>query len=570
MALSPWLRLPQTVRNLARVREVVGVIVKYGFGDVLARTGLEGVAERGRNLLRFRREREALVELRTEERVRMALEELGPTFIKLGQILATRPDLVPLSWIEELRKLQDDVAPFAPAEARRQIEAELGRPIGEIFAQFGEEPIAAASIAQVHRATLPSGEDVAVKVRRPDLERTIATDVDVLRTLAGLVEENLPELRGYDPVGVVEEFSRSIVREIDLTQEAANYQRFTSDFADDERIHVPKAYRELCTDKILVVEWIDGIKADDVPALDAAGIDRKALAQTGTNFVLEQLFGNGFFHGDPHPGNWFVLPGGRIAPIDLGQMGTLDRDTLDDLLDLIVGILLQDAGRILRLFVRLELVDDEVDAKALERDVDELIVRFHSVPIGEVDVSQLMTQIFEVLARHRVRVPADLFLIGKALATMEGTARTLDPAMDPLEAIRPYALKLWIGRLQDPRYLARDGLRVARAYLDLATSLPTDLRRITRRLAGGDFELRVALEGRAEAERERARSTNRASLAVVLAALLVASAWLFTAETGPALPFGLTLSTVLGLVGFGLAGGAWLLLAWGFLRSGRF
>lgn len=573
MPLSPWLRLPRTVRNLQRVREVAGVVVKFGFGDLLARTGLEGLAERGRNLLRFGRRREAFVGLRTEERVRLALEELGPTFIKLGQILATRPDLVPLSWVEELRRLQDDVAPFPADEARREVESQLGRPLDAVFARFEAEPVAAASIAQVHRATLRSGAAVAVKVRRPGLERRIAIDVDVLRVLAALVEENLPELRAYEPCAVVEEFARSIGREIDLTQEAANYERFAREYETDPHIHVPRVHRDLSTDGLLVVEWIDGIKASDVAAIERAGIDRKQLARTGFDFVLRQLFENGFFHADPHPGNWFVMPDGRIAPIDLGQMGTLDRDTIDDLIDLLVGILLQDARRVLRLLVRLELVDDDVDAKGLERDVAELIARFHSLPIGRVDVAELMTRLFEVLARHRVRVPADLFLMGKALATMEGMARDLDPQMDPLAVIRPFALKLWIERLQDPRYLARDGLRVARAYLDLATRLPTDLRRITSQLARGELALRVELEGRTDLARERARSANRSALAVVLAALLLASAWLVGAESGPILPFlpfELRLSGLLGLVGFGLAGGAWLLLAWGFLRSGRF
>lgn len=570
MQLTPLLRLPQTVRNLQRVREVLGVVVKFGFGDLLARTGMEGRYFRGRNLLRFRRNRHEIVDLRTEERIRMALEELGPTFIKLGQVLATRPDLVPLELARELRKLQDDVAPFPSAQARAQVEAELGRPIEAVFAHFEEAPVAAASIAQVHRATLRSGEAVAVKVRRPDLESIVATDVEVLRALAALVEENLPDLRAWAPVAVVEEFARSIVGEIDLTKEAENYLRFAGEFADDERIHVPHVERDLCTEKLLVVEWIDGIKASEIAAIDAAGIDRKELARTGTDFVLRQLFVNGHFHADPHPGNLFVLPGGRIAPIDMGQMGTLDRDTLDDLLDLLVGILLRDAERILRLLVRLDLVDDDVDRKAVTRDIDDLIGRFHSVPIGEVNVSQLMTQLFEALARHRVRVPADLFLMGKAMATMEGMARELDPEMDPIEAIRPFVLKLWIERLQDPRYLARDGIRVARAYLDLFTQLPDDLRRISSQLSRGQLGLRVAVEGRAESQRESARSANRLAMAGVIAALLVASAWLVGAETGPELVFGLRLSAVLGLTGFGLAGGGWLLLAWGFLRSGRF
>jgi ubiquinone biosynthesis protein len=568
--LTSLLRLPQTVRNLQRVREVVGVVVRFGFGDLLERAGLASAVERGRNLLLFRRQREALVALRSEERIRLALEALGPTFIKLGQVLATRPDLVPLELVRELRKLQDDVAPFSSSEAHRQVEAELGRPLGEVFASFEEAPVAAASIAQVHRATLLGGRRVAVKVRRPDLEAIVRTDLDILQALAALVEENLPELRAFAPRALVDEFARAITREIDLTREATSYLRFAAEFAGDERVHVPRVERALCTEKLLVVEWVDGIKASDVAAIEAAGVDCKALARAGVDFVLRQLFVHGHFHADPHPGNLFVLADGRIAPIDMGQMGTLDRETIDDLLDLLVGMLLCDARRILRLLVRLELVPDEVDEKAVVRDVDDLLARFHSVPIGEVDVSRLMTQLFEALARHHVRVPPELFLMGKALATMEGMARELDPGLDPVAAIRPFALKLWLDRLQDPRFLARDGLRVARAYRDLLVRLPVDLRRIGSDLSRGRLGVRVELAGHSEAARERARSANRVALAAVVAALLVASAWLVTHEAGPEIVLGLRLSALLGLVGFSLAGGGWLLLAWGFLRSGRF
>src|SRR5262249_41706225 len=282
--LGTLVKLPQTYRSLARVREILAVVAKYGFGDLVARLELETALERGRNLLRSRRNRRELVRYTTEERIRLAFEELGPTFVKLGQILATRPDFVPMSLVQELRKLQDAVPPFPTAEARRQIEGELGRPLEQLFARFDERPLAAASIAQVHRAWLPDGESVVVKVRRPNLESAVRTDVEILRGLAGLLEENAPEPRQYQPAAIVEEFAHAIGPEVDLRNEAYNLPRFAANFAGDRHVHVPRVHLELSTEKVLVMEYVDGIKASDLAALDGAGIDRKRLAAIGVEF----------------------------------------------------------------------------------------------------------------------------------------------------------------------------------------------------------------------------------------------------------------------------------------------
>jgi len=567
--LDTLVKLPQTYRSLARVREILAVVAKYGFGDLVARLDLESALERARNLLRSRRNRRDLIRYTTEERIRLAFEELGPTFVKLGQILATRPDLVPMSLVQELRKLQDAVPPFPTAEARRQIEGELGRPLEQVFARFDERPLAAASIAQVHRAWLPGGESVVVKVRRPNLESAVRTDVEILRGLAGLLEENAPELRQYQPAAIVEEFAHAIGREIDLRNEAYNLLRFAANFAGDRHVHVPRVHLELSTEKVLVMEYVDGIKASDLAALDGAGIDRKRLAAIGVEFCLKQVFEHGFFHADPHPGNLFVLPGPVIAPIDMGMMGTLEPETIDALLELLVGILMRDSEKIVSLLQRLRLVDDRVDLPRLRRDVRELLERYYAVPIGAVDVAVLVGHLFEVLQRHRVVVPSELLLIGKALATIEGMARELDPGLDPIRAIRPFVLRVYLRRLADPRFVARDALEQVREWADAATALPGDLRAIARDLRRGELRLGVRAEGLETLVREQARSANRVALALVLAATLVGSALLLGGEAGPTV-LGLRLGTWLGLGGLGLAGSGWLLLAFGFLRSGRF
>lgn len=569
MQLGALVRIPRTYKNLQRLREIASVIVKYGFGDLVARLEIENTLELGLSLLRFRRQRRELVRYTTEERIRMAFEELGPTFVKLGQILATRPDLIPMSLIVELRKLQDAVPPFGSEAARKQIESALGRPIAELFADFDDTPIAAASIAQVHRARLFSGEEVAVKVRRPGLEQVIGTDLEILRGLASLLEENAPELRAYAPSEIVEEFARAITLEVDLSNEASNMQRFARNFAGDPRVHVPTLYPSHSTPAVLTMEFVRGIKAKDIAGLDAAGIDRKKLAAGGVEFCLRQVFDHGFFHADPHPGNLFVLPGEVIAPIDMGMMGVLEPEMVDALLELLVGILLRDAEKIAQLFARLDLIDDRVDRVRLRRDIAALLERYASLPIGEVDVAALIGSLFEVLQRHRVRVPPELLLMGKALATVDGMARDLDPTLDPIEAVRPYVLKTWLRRLADPRFLARDWIRAAHNIAETVTTLPGDLRAIARDLRRGELRIATRHEGLEALVREQARSANRSLLAVLIGATTLASSVLIASGSG-ALLGPLPITAWLGIAGLALAGSGFWLLAYGVLRSGRF
>jgi len=299
------------------------------------------------------------------------------------------------------------------------------------------------------------------------------------------------------------------------------------------------------------------------------GIDRKRLAHVGVEFSLKQVFEHGFFHADPHPGNLFVLPGEVIAPIDMGMMGSLEPELVDALLELLVGMLLRDADKIVKLLFRLQLIDDRVDVPGMRRDVKELIDRYWAVPIGEVDVATLIGRLFEVLQRHRVVMPSELLLIGKALATVDGMARELDPQLDPLRAIRPYILKQYLRRLSDPRWLARDVVDAGRTWLEAVSAVPGDLRSIARDLRRGDLQLRTRIEGIEALVREQGRSANRSALATVVAATLLGSAWLLGAEVGPRV-LGLALTSWLGLAGLLLAAGGWSLLVLGFLRSGRF
>ncbi len=566
MQLADLLRVPRTYKNLQRVREILGVVAKYGWGDLLAR--LELTPLRPGWMKRRRDEDARALDATTEQRLRMALEELGPTFVKLGQVLSTRPDLVPLSFVEELKRLQDQVPAFPGSEARREVERELGRPVGELFAEFDERPLAAASIAQVHRARLGDGRPVAVKVRRPGLAQLIESDLDILRGMAALLEENVPESAQWSPGGIVEEFGRAIRQEIDLSQEARNLLCFAANFADDARVHVPEVHLELSTPRVLTMEFVEGIKLNEVEAIEAAGIDRKEVARLGVDFVLHQVFRDGFFHADPHPGNVFVQPGPVLVPIDMGMMGRLDAEMIDQLLELMAGVLLRDAEKVVRLFAKLELVDPDTDLSALRRDAQELIDRWSSLPIGSVDVTAFLNQLFDVLARHRVSIPPELVLMGKALSTVEGMARSLDPDLDPMAAMRPALLRFYLERLADPRFLARDWIAAARDLGDLLASGPRDLRRILADLRRHELALGVRIHGMERASREQSRSANRLALALVVGAGLVGSALLLGQEAGPSVA-GLRLSTLLSLIGFASSGSGLFWLGVGFLRSGR-
>lgn len=566
MQLSRLIRIPQTVRNIQRLRQILGVIVKYGFDDLVARMELDSLVEFGRRVVSRKGPDEGMRALRTEERIRLAFEELGPTFIKFGQILATRPDLVPMSLVQELRKLQDRVPPFGADEARKQIEEELGSAIEEVFTEFDETPLAAASIAQVHKAKLADGTVVAVKVRRPQLGQIIATDLDVLAGLAQLFEEKIPESRSFNPVAIVKEFRKSITREVDFRREALSIHKFARNFADDPAVAVPGVHDEHSTEKLLVMDHIDGIKVTDREALAEAGIDCGEIASKGVRFVLEQIFAHGFFHADPHPGNIFILPGNIICMIDYGMMGSVDPERIDDILALLMALLMKDVDRIVKLFFKLQLVDEDADLRELRADSLDLIDRYYEVPLESIDIGRFIGDIFEVGVRHRVRVPADLLLMGKALATIEGIARDLAPDLDPVNAVRPFIIRQYIARLTDPRHLTKDLLDTIEEYMLLARTLPRDIRQILAKVKREELALPIRPLGQDRELRNRNRTVNRAIVAGITGALSVGSSILIASDSGP-LVLGLSFSTLLGFAGFAMATILGLILALSILRS---
>jgi ubiquinone biosynthesis protein len=560
-------RLPQAYRSIKRVPQIVSVLGKYGFGDVVNRMGLDSLFHdlKAKFFSDVPAEYEGLT---TEERIRRALEELGPTFVKFGQVMATRPDLIPMSLVVELRKLQDKVPPFDTTGIKAHVEAELGRKIDEVFSEFDEKPLAAASIAQVHRATLKDGKKVVLKIQRPNLERTIATDLDIIEFLAQVMEERVPEARRYSPTAAVREFKKSISKEIDFEREAYNMKRYARQFKDDPAVYVPKVYDEYTTPRILCEEFIDGVKVDSAAIKQRPSLDRETVAKNGIRIVIESVFIHGFFHADPHPGNIFLLDGNRVCMIDYGMMGVLDQERIDELLVFLVSLLTKNTDKMIRLFHKLGLIGEETDVRALRLDCDDLLNRYEMVELAHIDTGRLISQLFDVITRHDIILPADLLIMGKALATIDGVARDIYPELDPLSALRPHVLRVYMRRLADPVFFSREPLKVAEELWFLAQSAPRDLRLLLRHVREGTARIGVDVEGLEASVKKYALASNRLSLSVVMGAIILGSCYLLVNSDVKVIMGDFPLNAVLAVVGLGVACFYGFVLLIGFLKSG--
>ncbi len=525
--IAKILNLPQYARNVGRLRVMITVIIRHGFGHVLERAGLMQVLRVAPGLQADKTVANKIWEVR----VRLALESLGPTFVKLGQMLATRPDLVPMSLIYELRKLQDDVPAFAFTEVEQLITAELGMSLAEAFAFVDPEPLAAASIAQVHRARLKTGEEVVIKVQRPNLDETIRTDLDLLRLVAGQLEERVPEVRQFRPLAAVEEFARNLKRETDFGNELNNIERFRRQFAGNEKVHVPATYPALSTRCVLVMEFIDGAKITDLAQLEAWGLSGAAAANVGIELVMASIFEHGFFHGDPHPGNFFVLRDGRLAVIDFGMMGALDRDRIEDLLSFMAAILMNDPEMLVTQLLDMGIINDAVDMRGLRAEVSELMGRYYGLDLAKVDIGDFIIETFETIVRFGVFLPSDLLLIAKSISTMEGIAREIHPDFNPMAELRPYFIRLYVQRALDPQTYSRRAFRVLHDYWTLIQRAPSDVRGTLRRLHDGELSFEVRDPGVELQHRRVERRTNRLIMAVCCVTTWGLFAWLLpTAE----------------------------------------
>ncbi len=481
MGMVPWM-----IRDIGRIRRIAGVLTRHGFQDVAARMGpLAWLGAMAGRLTR--RPRRTPVPM--ARRLRTVAEELGPTFVKLGQMLATRPDLIPLDVVTELRHLHNEVSPFPFEEVRAIVESDLGRTVDEMFANVESTPIAAASIAQVHRATLKDGTEVVIKVQRPNLPEIIGSDLRILSGLARMLEDRVPESRPFRPSAIVEEFRRSLNREMDFRTEMASMERYREMFADEPGLHVPKPFPDFSGRRVLVMEWVDGIKVSDRAALEAAGIDLPSIVTTGMRITLRSIFEFGFFHADPHPGNFFVRTDGTIVLLDFGMMGTLETRRIDEMLAFMVAVLTADVDMVVNQLLDADLIGDETDLRSLRSELQAILDRYSHVRLGGLDVAGFLNELADVTIRHHVVLPADLLLVGKSIATMEGLGQELYPEFEPLDAIRPYLTEVYVKRMLDAK---RHSQVVARSVMDglaLLKDAPFDVRRVLRKLRRNELGL---------------------------------------------------------------------------------
>jgi ubiquinone biosynthesis protein len=496
-------------KRWTRYRQISRILVGHGFGFLLRQARPRWLGGRRR-----------LEEPPPAHYLVLALEELGPTFVKLGQVLSTRPDLIPPAFVAALARLQDQVAPFPFEQARRQIETELGAPLEQLFAAFEETPLAAASLSQVHAAILSSGEEVVVKVQRPGIEATIATDLEILRGLARLAEEQLPVAELYDLCGIVEEFAHTLRGELDFRREGHNADRFRRNYAGLPFLHIPQVYWDLTTRRVLTLERIRGVKIDDITALEAAGLDRHRVAIHATEVVMQGIFEDGFFHADPHPGNFFVLPGEVIAAMDFGMVGRLSKGLRQELVRLFAVAVRLDAEGMVEQLLRMSLVEQGVDRVGLRRDLERMLVTYAGRPLKEIRAGEIIEEAMPIVFRRRLRLPAEMWLLSKMLGMLEGVGLLLDPEFDPFEVARPYAQR-FLQEMFSPAAIfdaAKDSLK---DWANLVLSLPTALPALVGQLRSG--ELTVGLEVRHVAEPLAALDalSIRLALGVLVAALLV-------------------------------------------------
>lgn len=552
-----------TYRHFARYRQIIAILFKYGFEDIFGAFKVDKYVESFLHMISSKR-REYLGKYSRFERVRMALEELGPTFIKLGQALSMRPDFVSIEFIDELAKLQDCVPSCSFSEIKDIVSSEFNLKIEDIFESFDKMPMASASIGQVHKARLKDGREVAVKVQRPGLDKLVAVDIGIMFHLAGMIEHNIEEIAFIRPIKIVEEFARIISKEIDYTIEADHMERFAANFRDDPTIHIPQVYREFTTRRVLTMEFIDGIKVSDIQSLEKSGTDRQLVTSRGANIILKQIFDNGFFHSDPHSGNIFILPGNVIGLLDFGQVGNVDQQSREDFVDLIDSVVHQNAFKATRQLLKITFWDKKPDTRLLEREVADFIGKHLYKTLKELNISELVHDLLHMVSQHRLRIPPDIFLMMKSLATIEGIARKLNPDFDMIAQATPFIQQIKLERIK-PQRIADDIYNLSGELIQFVKHFPTDMMEISRLIREQKLYMKMDEKSIEQIQLAHNKIGNRIALSIIIAALIIGSSVVIIAKTPP---------TVGGVSFFGLTGfilsvimGLWL--TWAIIRKDR-
>jgi ubiquinone biosynthesis protein len=544
------------LQDLPRLRELVSILIRHGFGEVVRRAGMGTVFERAGELLTAG-EDDSLRHLDLPVRMRMALEAMGPAYVKLGQVMSTRVDMFPPEWIAELERLQYAVEP-APADAVvAEMTQALGRSPGEVFADFEPVPFASASIAQVYRARLTDGTQVVLKVRRPGIRPVIEADLRILKAVVRIAQREIPELQRFQPLEMVAQFGKSIARELDLALEARNQDRLARNFAADATVVIPRIHWDYTSSAMNVQDYLEGVPGNDLELVERAGLDRRILAERGADAVLKMILVDGFFHADPHPGNVLYLQGNRIGMLDFGMVGRLSESRRDQIVDLLAALSRRDERGMMN--VLLDWTGDAVvDESQLANDLGELVFTYEHLELKDIHIGQLLGDVSSIMRDHHIVLPADLALLFKALITLEGLGRRLDPGFRLVDHLRPFVRRVIFARYEPGTMTKRlrHGLMDALAAIG---GLPSDLTRLVRDARRGRLRIEFDLKRLDHFGHQLDRSANRLTLGVVTAALIVGSSIVMTVGGGPEL-FGLPL---FGVVGFVLASlnGFWLVVS---------
>jgi ubiquinone biosynthesis protein len=546
-------KLRRATRYIARYREILGVLIRYGLADWAKRIDIDFARE----VLTSRADPD-LLRLSTNERIRRALLELGPTFIKFGQTLSVRPDLVGVELANELKKLQSRVPPDLFDIVKVTVELELKAPLTTVFSSFDERPIASASIGQVHKATLLTGEKVAVKIRRQGIEQTIEADLDIIKDLAELVADYIEESRYYRPRETVDRFSRTLMREIDFMREARNIINLGEDLGDDLFMVIPKVYETFTTSKVLTMEWLDGTPLDRLTPKQTAELDLGELAERGAEAYLKMIFVNGFYHADPHPGNLMIMEQGkRFGLLDFGMVGRLSARMREHIEDMVAAIVTKDSERMVRVITRAGEIPPEFNATALGADLTDFISYYGAMPLSKIDISGALNELVSIIHRHHILLASEIVLLVKTLVTLEGTGRQVAVGFNLFSMVAPYQ-----AQMASPAVIVGRKLAKAKRFYDEISEFvevaPPALLDIIERFRKGTIEIHME-------HKKLERSVNRLVFGILTASIFIGSSMVM-ASGAPPVVFGFS---ALGVIGYVIALVMGIRILWSIMITDR-
>mgnify|MGYP001266285864 CR=1 FL=1 len=555
--------LNQTFRNLNRTREILGILIKWGFEDVIINSTLRNLVPESYRMKWIRNDR-PIEEFTRYERIRLATVELGPTFVKLAQILSNRPDIIPEGLVKEFEKLQDRVPPFPSAEAMRIVEREIGRPISEVFEEFSELPLASASIGQVHRAKLRTGEEVVVKVQRPTVAEQIEQDMNIITDAVNRADRYLRKQGIINAIDVVGVFERSLSKELDYRNEARNLERFRSTYKHRRDFYIPKPYREYSTDKVLIMEFVKGCKITDVDQLRAWGIKPKDVVERGMDIYLTQIFEFGYFHGDPHPGNILVREDGTIILLDFGMIGQLMKKDKYAFAGIFISMARHDAREMAINLRKLATQDSITDMRQFTYDLNDLIEDYASLDVSESSIQDVINRLQKIMYDYKITVPGGVFIVFRAFAILEGIGKLMYPEFKTYDFIRPYGQRLLTEQLK-PENLMNEAVSKFSNVYGFLSALPTTINNILQKVNSGKIHMEVELQGYGYALKKWDSITNRMVITYVLCALIMGASIALLGNYGPEMTYYYGINAW-SFIGYCIAGGLFVILLYTIMR----